>query len=260
MSRASYHKNLGAFVQVTYDGVGKALALDNTDLRYTTSTKLLGQDLILGIDVNNNPTVQDVWNTTPAWGFPQFASAVAPEFSPPTTMLQGAFAGQVVGASVYGFWNDSVYAELGGYGGMNQYIEHRLGTLGDNQLVGFAPYARVAVEKTWDSWDLEVGSFGMYARTLPGWTPGFGTDNYGDLGFDAQLEYMGDINRFMFKVSDIQEWQALNSTFAQGGSSNLNNSLNVFEASATWVYRHKYALTGGYFNVSGTSDAIALRG
>ena len=248
--------DLGAFVQVTYDGVAKAWALDNTDLRYAKNTQLFGQDLILGISVNNNPTVQDVWSTTPAWGFPQFASGVAPEFSPPSAMIQESFAGQVVGATVYGFWDDSVYAEFGGYGGLDQNIQRRLGTLGDNQLIGFAPYGRVAVEKTWHSWDFELGGVAMYARTRPGWTPGFGTDNYTDLGFDAQLEYMGDVNRFIFKISDIEEMQNLNSTFAQGGSSNLNDSLNILNASATWVYRHKYALTGGYFNVSGTTDAL----
>lgn len=247
---------LGAFVQVTYDGIAQAWALDNTDIRYATNTKLLGKDLILGISVNNNPTVQDVWNTTPAWGFPQFASGVAPEFSPPGAMIQEAFAGQVVGATVYGFWDDSVYAEFGGYGGLPAKTQNMLGTLGDNQLTGFAPYGRIAVEKTWGSWDLETGGFGMYARTEPAWVTAFGTDNYTDLGFDAQLEYMGDVNRFMFKISDIEEWQRLNSTFAQGGSSNLNNRLNVFNASATWVYQHKYALTGGYFNVSGTKDAL----
>ena len=35
-------------------------------------------ELILGVTLNNNPTVQDVWNTTPAWGFPYAASSVAP--------------------------------------------------------------------------------------------------------------------------------------------------------------------------------------
>ncbi|MDQ2777677.1 MAG: hypothetical protein M3Y57_22600, partial [Acidobacteriota bacterium] len=27
-------------------------------------------ELLVGIDTNNNPTVQDVWNSTPAWGYP----------------------------------------------------------------------------------------------------------------------------------------------------------------------------------------------
>lgn len=252
--------DLGAFVQVTYDGVARSWALDNTDIRYAKDTKLFGKDLTLGVSINNNPTVQDVWNTTPAWGFPQFASAVAPEFAPPGAMIQEGFAGQVVGATAYGFWNDSVYAEFGGYGGLSQSTQNMLGTLGDNQLVGFAPYARVAVEKTWGNWDVETGSFGMYARTRPGWTAGYGTDDYTDLGFDAQLEYMGDVNRFMFKISDIEEWQRLGSSYAQAAASNLDNRLNIFNASATWVYRHKYALTGGYFNISGTGDALLYGG
>lgn len=248
--------DLGAFVQITYDGVGKAWALDNTDVRYAHDTSLMGKDLILGVSVNNNPTVQDVWNTTPAWGFPQFGSALAPQFSPPEALLQESLGGQVIGATAYGFWDDSLYAEAGGYFGMSQSVQDSLGTLGDNKLDGFAPYARVAYEKSWDTWNLEVGGIGMYAKLQPGWDGTFGTDNYGDLGFDAQLSYMGDVNRFMLKVSDIEEWQHLNSTYAQGGSSNLNNHLNFFNASATWVYQHIYSLSGGYFNVSGSNDAL----
>jgi hypothetical protein len=246
----------GAFVQITYDGIGKAWELDNTDFRYAHDTELMGKDLIFGVSVNNNPTVQDVWNTTPAWGFPQFASGLAPQFSAPEALLQEALGGQVIGATAYGFWDDSIYAEAGGYSGMSENLQDSLGTLGDNKLSGFAPYARVAVEKSWDPWNLEVGAFGMYAKLQPGWDGTFGTDNYGDLGFDTQLYYSDDTNQLMVKISDIVEWQQLNSTFAQGGSSNLNNHLNVFNASATWVYLQKYSLSGGYFNVSGSSDAL----
>lgn len=248
--------DLGAFVQVTYDGLGKSWELDNTDVRYAKNTQYLDKDLILGVDVNNNPTVQDVWNTTPAWGYPQFGSGLAPEFSPPEVLLQESLGGQVVGVTGYGFWNDMVYGEAGGYFGLSDNAQSTLGTLGDNKLSSFAPYGRFAVEKTWDPWDLEVGAVGMYAKLQPDWNGAFGTDNYGDLGFDAQLSYMGKKNRLMFTVSDIMEWQQLNSTYAQGGSSNLNNHLNVFNVSATWVYNYAYSLSAGYFNVSGSSDPL----
>jgi hypothetical protein len=33
-------------------------------------------ELILGVTLNNKPAVQDVWNTTPAWGFPHSGTSV----------------------------------------------------------------------------------------------------------------------------------------------------------------------------------------
>src|SRR6202166_2233667 len=67
--------DLGAFVQLTYDGVGDSFGFDNSDIRYvrhfnTGSGKESENNLVLGVTVNNGPTVQDVWNTTAAWGFP----------------------------------------------------------------------------------------------------------------------------------------------------------------------------------------------
>jgi hypothetical protein len=50
--------------------------------------------------------------------------------------------------------------------------------------------------------------------------------------------------------------EQLNSTFLQGGSSNLYNFLNSFKASAEYVYDHTYELSVGYFNVSGSTDAL----
>lgn len=50
---------LGAFVQVTYDRPDEALALDNTDIRYTHKMTIGGADVVLGLDANNNPTVED---------------------------------------------------------------------------------------------------------------------------------------------------------------------------------------------------------
>ena len=35
-------------------------------------------DTIFGISVNNNPTVQDLWTSTPAWGYPYITSPLVP--------------------------------------------------------------------------------------------------------------------------------------------------------------------------------------
>ena len=77
-----YGDHLGALVQGTYDGVAGKFFLDNTDIRATVKPQLFGKPLILGLTLNNNPTVSDVYNTTPAWGFPSAAPADGTALSP----------------------------------------------------------------------------------------------------------------------------------------------------------------------------------
>jgi hypothetical protein len=70
--------NFGAFIQGTYDRPGENVSLDLTDLRYANTAKVRGIDFAYGVTVNNTPTVQDVWNTTPIWSFPYISSEFAP--------------------------------------------------------------------------------------------------------------------------------------------------------------------------------------
>ena len=64
------YDKLGAFIQGTYDGADNSLMLDMTDIRYANSTSLFGKNLVYGASVNNSPTLQDVWNSTPSFSFP----------------------------------------------------------------------------------------------------------------------------------------------------------------------------------------------
>ena len=70
--------DVGAFAQVTYDPVGNAFTWDNVDIRYAKTGVISGTSVVYGITANNNPTVQDVWNTVPAWVFPYMDTAVGP--------------------------------------------------------------------------------------------------------------------------------------------------------------------------------------
>ncbi len=90
--------------------------------------------------------------------------------------------------------------------------------------------------------------------SLPVAVYGFGTDNFLDVGFDSQIQYAGDQYSVTVKLTDIMEWQRLNSSFAQGVSSNLNNTLNSFKANASFVWDHTYSVGFGYFNVAGSGD------
>ena len=71
-------EHAGGFFQITYGGVGRAFAWDNLDLRVTSHESIGGSDVLVGMTLNNNPTVQDNWNTLPAWGFPYTNSDLSP--------------------------------------------------------------------------------------------------------------------------------------------------------------------------------------
>src|SRR5579862_7138469 len=63
--------NFGAYFQLTYANDSGTIGIDNSDLRFADTTLLPDKrPLTYGLSLNNNPTVQDLWNSTPAWGFP----------------------------------------------------------------------------------------------------------------------------------------------------------------------------------------------
>ena len=58
---------------------------------------------IFGLTLNNNPTVSDLWNSTPAWGYPYTSSPLAPTPAA-ATLIDGGLAQQVAGLGAYAFW------------------------------------------------------------------------------------------------------------------------------------------------------------
>src|SRR5580704_11984697 len=164
--------SIGAFAQVTYnapgpggfpDPFGHTWTWDNTDVRFAKTIALGGLNAIVGVTINNNPTVQDVWNTTPAWAFPYAASTIAG--TPATkTVIEGAFSAHVVGAGAYAYINDILYLEATAYRTLDFGAQNALGVdpFGAPGLVdGLAPYWRAALEPHWGNHDLMVGTFGM---------------------------------------------------------------------------------------------------
>lgn len=279
--------NIGAFAQVTYAGpppggfadpFGHTWSWDNTDVRYAKSTKLGNVDVVFGITANNNPTVQDVWNTTPAWSFPYANSNVAP--APATsTIIEGAFAAHVGGVGAYAFINDLLYLEVTGYKTLGFKQQNSLGTDpfdAPGLIDGIAPYWRAAIEPQWGNHNLMVGTFGMHTEVRP-WidqllgngnfsTGSTGTvaqsDKFTDAGFDAQYQYQGENYWLTLRGSYIREFQRLDATFAAGGAANLNNDLNSLKVQGSFAYGgdNKIVLTGQYFDTWGSSDAIRYQG
>jgi len=248
--------NIGAFAQLTYDNVARVLTWDNTDIRYANSTKLFDADTVFGVSLNNNPTVTDPWNSTPAWGYPFLSSGLAPKPAA-GTLIEGGLAQQVLGLNAYALWDQLIYAEIGGYRTLSPWTDFALGVNpnGTSSIDGIAPYWRLAVEPKWERNSLEVGVFGMAARLNPGRITGFGTDHITDIGIDTQYQFLADHHAVSLQASWIAENQSLTASQALGNSTNGRDHLRSLRAKATYYYDQTYGATVAYFRVDGTSDA-----
>jgi hypothetical protein len=249
--------HLGAFVQGTYDEVPRSFHWDNTDIRYANTTALADQELVYGVSLNNNPTVNDVWNSTPAWGYPYVASELTP--APAAhTLIEGGLAQQVLGLNPYLYWNRLVYAEVGGYRTLGPSTLNALGILpgGTSAIDAVAPSWRLALEPAWGNNTWEVGTFGMAASLVPQRLTGSGTDHLTDVGVDTQYQFLGARDSFSVQARYIFENQNLSASQALGLSANGHNHLRSFNLKGSYFYEQTVGFTVGYFNLQGTGDPL----
>ncbi|MBI1179567.1 MAG: cytochrome C [Alphaproteobacteria bacterium] len=247
---------VGAFVQVTYDGNEHHVSLDNADIRAAVETQLGGRDLILGASFNNNPTVQDAFNTTPAWGFPYTGSALTPD-SNAGTLINGGAEMQVGGASVYAYWNNLLYAEVGVYSRLSESFLSTVGVSRETVVKGTAPYWRLALTHDWSQQSASIGTFGMIADVYPDDLHLSGTDKYTDIGFDASYQWLGDRKDIISaNLSYVHEKQDRTGSYALGLAANPRDTLNELKANLSWYHDNAYGLTAGFFRTSGSADPL----
>jgi hypothetical protein len=254
--------NLGAFAQITYDGIAKQLHWDNLDVRYAQSTKLDGNPVVFGITVNNNPTVQDAWNSTPAWGFPFAQSGLAP--TPVAgTLIDGGLAQTVLGGGVYALWNDLLYAEAGVYAGLGRDVRNALGVVpvsGTNSVNGVIPYWRLALEHQFGSHYLELGTFGLSQNDYPGGDKSKGSDRFTDVALDATYLYSGSKDYTITGyVAYIHENESLSASSALLGA-NHSDSLDTFRTNGSFSWHNTFTLSSQYFQTTGSSDTALYGG
>src|SRR5207237_976203 len=154
--------HVGGFLQVTFDPQSGQIGVDNADFRFATHGSVLSKRATFGLSVNNNPTVQDVWNSTPAWGFPYGSSAVAPAPGA-ATLIDGTLGQQVAGLTAYTMWNDRVYGEIGVYRSAPLGVLRPLDSTATAVISGVAPYWRLALPNVWGQNYLAIGTYGMAA-------------------------------------------------------------------------------------------------
>jgi hypothetical protein len=249
------YDSLGSFIQITYDGIAKQLHWDNLDVRYAQSGKLFDKPLLLGVTVNNNPTITDPWNSTPGWGFPFAASSLAPTPAA-ATIADGGLAQAVLGVGGYGLWNDLVYAEVDLYKGLGV-----VPVSGSNSYEGVIPYWRVALQHDFGNHYLEFGTFGLDTNVFVGGTDTIGrSDHLTDVALDATYNYTGDSDNIVTGyITYIHENQDLNESSVLLGS-NAHDTLDTFRVNGSYSYQNTYTLSGQYFQTTGTSDVAFYGG
>ena len=251
----SYLDHIGTFFQGTYDGVARHWSWDNAEIRIATRRSLFDRELIYGVYANNNPSMQDVWNTTPAWSFPFSSSGLAP--TPAAAPFMTGLGQQVAGAGAYAMLGDRYYAEFGGYTSLSASAQDAMGTdpEGETQIPGFAPYWRLAVEPDWGkSNHLEIGTYGMYAGTYPGRMRGEGKDHLTDIGVDAQYQYASDLHDVTARLNVLHENQDWRASRPLGLASHSSDELWSAAASASYLYDKTYGVDLQYFILQGDRD------
>jgi hypothetical protein len=251
--------HLGSFAQVTYSSQGDHFSWDNTDIRYANQAKLAGKPVVYGLTFNNSPTVEDLWNSTPAWGFPFAGSDTAP--SPAAaTLVDGTLAQDVAGAGGYTMWNNHLYLAATAYRSSHLGLaEPNSGVGAAFNIRGVAPYWRAAWQQQLGANDyLEVGSFGLHTKSTPGAVTGL-EDSYTDTAFDFQYEHTipqwkNDV--LTVRGTYIHENSALDATFAAAGAAFLGHHLDTSRVNATYHFGRRYSGTFGWFDTTGNADPL----
>ncbi|HZO99432.1 MAG TPA: hypothetical protein VFD30_03980 [Terriglobia bacterium] len=248
--------HVGSFLQVTYDAQADKFSMDNTDIRYANKRNIGGKELDYGVTLNNNPTVEDLWNSTPAWGFPWIASDSAPT---PTAapIIAGGLAQDVAGLGGYAMWDNHLYA-VG-----TVYRSNHLGNPQPNSGMGYpynirgvAPYWRVAWQQLTPKTQYEFGTYGMHMDSTPNAVVGL-KDTYTDWAVDFQVDrtvFRRDV--LSLRGTYIGENSTLAATFAAGGAQVTSHNLKTLLANAEYHFGNRFSGTFGWFDTEGTPDPL----
>jgi len=252
---------IGIFSQTTYDGIGKAWHWDNTDVRFVNTANIHDQTVIYGLYADNNPTMHDPWNSTPAWGFP-FSGSGLSNTPAAGTLIEGGLSQQVAGFGAYAMVADSYYVDVGAYRTIGASLQRSLGIdpTGETQVTGLAPYWRLAVDRLVGDAHWEFGTFGLATESYPGRDSSAGTDKITDIGFDTQYQVSRGPHDLTAMLSWIYERQTWDASYALGNTSNTSDTLYSFKATVDYLYDKTYGAAVQYFLVDGSSDATLYSG
>ncbi len=235
--------HIGSFIQMTYaDG---SFGLDNADIRYANTVNFGSNSLLYGLTLNNNPTSQDLWNTSPAWRFPYASAATAP--SPAKSTLIESLGGQVIGVGAYGLFNNLIFAEFSTYRSAQIGAPNPPDTTNTNVIKGFIPYWRLALQHEWDKNYLELGTYGIASTQFLTGISG-PLDKFVDVGVDLQYERALPFGSFTLHSSYTTENEV------RDLSAETNYNFQSFKVDVNGYLKNGCGATIGYFNNTGSPD------
>jgi hypothetical protein len=196
--------------------------------------------------LNNNPAVQDVWNTSPAWRFPSATSAAA--VNPAKSALIESLGMQVAGLGAYALVNNWLFGELTLYRSAQQGAANPSDTSSFTAIKGLSPYWRLAIQHQFDNSYMELGTFGMRSRHFIQGIAG-DMDNFTDIGFDFQYERTMPFGSLTLHSSLITETENRNTL-----SNPTKLNFNTFKVDGNIYLKNGFGATVGYFTKTGTAD------
>jgi len=247
-----WSEHVGSFVQFTYTSADDHFSWDNTDIRYARISTLGGKELVWGLDLNNNPTVEDLWNSTPAWGYPWVGSDVAP--TPGAATMIQSLGQDVAGGGGYMMWNDHLYIAATGYRTAHIGSTPNTGDGFTFNTTGVAPYWRLAWQQSGTESQFEIGTYGMYMKSTPGNISGPG-DTYTDVAGDLQWDLtVARHDVLSLRGTYIHQSATLAGSVAAGAASVLNQNLSSVNVNAEYHFGNRVSATFGWFDTWGTAD------
>lgn len=247
-------ENIGTFIQATYSGVDKISSLDQVDIRYVRNLLFGGKEATVGLSLNTNPTLTDPFNTLGQWRFPYISSDFNAGLDGPRSPLIENLGGSVVGLNAYGFFDNSLYAEVGLYNTLSKSAAEAVNADYAGKFKGVGTYWRLAYFKDMKKDNFSVGLFGMNARQqTPDVAASGDYDRYNDVGIDASYQFLGNRQHiFSVNTSYVREWSKLNATAPASASSTLNQ----FRLATSYHYNQTWGATAGIFDTRGSSNAM----
>ena len=242
--------------------VGKDVFLDNSEIRFAQSGQLNKTPMVWGVTLNNAPSTQDLWSTTPGHGFPYRTSSLLNAWGMgqfgPASMIDGGMNSQVLGVGMFAMLDDVWYAEFTSYHGSKTAIP-ALEVANASNAVSTSnnPYWRLAWNPVVGANSWMVGAFGMVSKlSRDRLVTGSSSGKYTDIGIDAQYQFITPSHSWSAQASLIQEkadWSA------RGVGTNHDaqvSTLNTFKTKVTYDFARTYGATWFGFASNGSTDSL----
>jgi len=259
--------NVGTFLQLTWDNVGKALGQDNSDIRVIGAGRALGHDVDYGVSFNNAPGWSDPYNSNYLWGYSYISNGIAPAPNA-SPILGGAVQDNSLGIVGYAWIDQHIYADLGAYESQPPGYEKLFGeAYGPGSSTGLEPWASLTYAWFWGNSNAHIGSHFFYGRFNPttdvrSADGEFGHNSYADIMISNGYQYIDDDQINVFTIDGFYDYEdqqlngsssILNPNYA---SSHVANRLSEYREWATYYFKETYGATVEFDKIWGNRNQL----